>query len=304
MPKRTDLAVELRENIKESVDGVLCTEEMHDSFKITRVKIETNAAAEKIGKPVGSYITLEAVGHRLENEQLCSLGAELLARELDELIKKHNADSVLAVGLGNRFITPDSVGPKAVADILVTRHLKGEKEFADMNALPSVSAIAPGVLGLTGIETGEIVRGIKEHIAPRLIIAIDALAAQSVGRLGTTVQLSDTGICPGSGVGNNRRELSQKSLGVPVIAIGVPMVVDAATLTDNVLDIADEYVEKSSNGKLSSMVPSLSQEERAALIREALENNNLIVSPNDADALSRGAAMLIADGINRALYKL
>lgn len=304
MAKRTDLAVELRENLGEDIEGISCVEKMYGSFKVTHVKILTEGAAQKIGKPEGNYITIETDGMNREDEALRKEAADLLSKELDKLINKYKGESVLVVGLGNRYITPDSIGPEAVKGLFVTRHLKGEKAFSGAENLPSVSAIAPGVLGLTGIETGEIVGGINEHIRPALIIAIDALAAQKICRLGTTIQLSDTGISPGSGVGNNRKELSQKSMGVPVIAIGVPMVVDAATLTDNVLDIMDEHAAIHSNGKIQGVIPALTQSERAAFVREALEDKNMIVTPNDADMIAHQAAVIIAEGINKALYDL
>lgn len=303
MAIRTDLALECRELLTEEVSSITSTEETVDNIKITHVKIENEDGARKIGKPIGNYITIEIDSLQYESDELCDKASEIVCKELKKLIKSDNS-AVMVVGLGNRYITPDSVGPKCVSKIFVTRHLKDVKVENFSFDFRPVSAVAPGVLGITGIETEETISSITEKIKPDIIIAVDALAARDLKRLGTTIQISDTGINPGSGVGNNRKELSEKSLGVPVIAIGIPMVVDASTMTDSTIEIISNYINTHSDTPLFKMLGSISSEDRAKLIDEALrgKSENMIVTPNNVDVISEQAAQIIADGINMALH--
>ncbi|MBQ8808623.1 MAG: GPR endopeptidase [Clostridia bacterium] len=298
MSIRTDLVIECREMFAEEICGVESTRHDSDGITVTHVKVTTQEGAEKIGKPIGSYVTIEIKGMLQENEEICERGANALRDELKKLINISKEDSVLVVGLGNRYITPDSIGPKTVGKLTVTRHITKDAGNDLGFSIRPVSAVAPGVLGLTGIETGEIVKGVTRHVNPSLIIAVDALASRNLGRLGTTIQLCDTGISPGSGVGNNRQELSRQSLGVPVVAIGVPMVVDAATLA---VDIVESVSKNMPEGK--GAMASVS-EENLNLINSLLatNNKNMIVTPNDVDIISEQAASIIADGINMALH--
>ena len=282
MAIRTDLAIECREMFGAEIAGVESLVHDSDGITVTRVKVTTDEGAKQIGKPMGDYVTVEIDSMLLENEDVVDRISGAVCDELKKLILLKNTDSVLIVGLGNRYITPDSIGPKAVSKITVTRHITKEAQMGFDFNVRAVSAVAPGVLGITGIETGEIVKGVVEHIKPSLIIAVDALAARSMKRLGTTVQLSNTGICPGSGVGNNRKELTEKTLGVPVIAVGVPMVVDAVTLA---LDILGE---KEINSRVDSTLSDRSK--------------NMIVTMNDVDAISEKISTIIADGINMAIH--
>lgn len=273
---RTDLALELREMFAEEIMGVESLTHDSDGITVTHVKITNDEGAQKIGKPVGNYVTVEIEKSFFENDDVFDRGAKAVCDELKKLLSPMDLSSVLIVGLGNRYITPDSIGPKTVSKVTVTRHITKEGGAGYDFGIRPVSAIAPGVLGITGIETGEIVQGVKEKSNPSIIIAIDALAARSVDRLGSTVQLSDTGICPGSGVGNNRKELTEKTMGIPVIAIGVPMVVDVVTLATDIAR-ARESASVSDNIK------------------------NMIVTPNDVDSISEKISDIIAEAINEAL---
>lgn len=288
---RTDLAVEAREMYKGSLEGIESEREECGSIVVERVRITGDDAARRMGKPKGNYITITArdlsENDRDEYEEACMCVAE----ELREILKIDEKTPVLAVGLGNRHITADSIGPKSVAHLLVTRHLKEMMPDEVDESVRAVSAVAPGVLALTGIETSEIVRGVAEKVRPGLIIAIDALAARSMERLGRTIQIADTGINPGSGVGNNRKELSEKTLGVPVIAIGVPMVVDAATVAADCMEIISEKMRI--EGGSSRFMDIYNSTEPM--------NVNMVVTPKEVDSLSSRSARIIANGINLAL---
>lgn len=237
---RTDLALESKERCEadsEEIRGVLF-EELYDKERnvtITKVKIETENGAKSMGKPIGTYLTLEAPGLMIPDEGSHREISEVLAEQLKTLLGEQT-DSVLVVGLGNREVTPDALGPEVVGNLYITRHILreyGEYAFPEKK-VAAISGIVPGVMAQTGMETLEIIRGIISQTKPQLVIAIDALAARSVKRLGRTIQLANTGINPGSGVGNHRKGLNQETLGVPVIAIGVPTVVDAATIVYDV----------------------------------------------------------------------
>ena len=195
--------------------------EIDPNLKVTKVDIKNQNGEQAIGKPIGTYITIDIQKLRLAEEAEIQKSAEILSEELKEIINKHieSKDDILVVGLGNIYVTPDSLGPKVINDIDVTRHIiKYLPQYIDENSRP-VSAISPGVLGTTGIETLEILEGVVKEIKPKLLIVIDALASRSIERISSTIQLSDTGIVPGAGVGNTRKEISKNTLGIPVIAI-------------------------------------------------------------------------------------
>lgn len=283
MPVRTDLVLETHEMFAEEISGVESQQKDTDGITVTHVKITTPEGALKIGRPMGNYVTVEIKNLETEDEELCRRGAKAVCDELRKMIKIPADGSVLVAGLGNRYITPDSIGPKTVGKLTVTRHITKESGNGFDFDIRPVSAVAPGVLGLTGIETSEILLGVAERVKPDLIIAVDALASRKLSRLGTTVQICDTGISPGSGVGNNRNEISEKSLGVPVIAIGVPMVVDALTLATDILESVKGTVDEIKN----AMIP---------------DKKNMVVTPNDVDVISDQASEIIAEGINMALF--
>lgn len=270
MDYRTDLALERRELIKDSVpDGVSFEEEIIDEVKITRIEIKTNEGAAALSKPIGNYITLDLPPLRA-NPTECEKEIELISKELKPLIPK---GCVLVAGLGNHNITPDAIGPKTVEFTLSTRHVADT--MPQFNFRP-VAAVAPGVMGQTGIETRDVIRGICDKIKADCIIAVDALASKSTHRLGSSIQISDSGICPGSGVGNSRKELSEKTLGVPVIAIGVPTVVDALTVA---LDANEGEIKGQGADKLKG----------------------LMVTPREIDSLILSVSRVLALAIGRAL---
>lgn len=245
-PIRTDLALESKERLeaeKNEMRGVIFEEHFDEkrNVTITKVTIETENGAKAIGKPVGTYLTLEAPDMAVPDEGSHREVSEVLAEQLRALVKE-NMESVLVVGLGNREVTPDALGPEVIGNLYITRHILreyGEYAFPDKK-VAAISGIVPGVMAQTGMETLEIIKGIISETSPQLVIAIDALAARSVKRLGRTIQIADTGINPGSGVGNHRKGLNEETLGVPVVAIGVPLVVDAATIVYDVCQDADK----------------------------------------------------------------
>ncbi len=234
---RTDLADERRDiyrkaNKMEEIDGIQSQEEeFNKHIKKTKVNVTNETGEKAIGKPKGTYVTIDINNLKVAQEKEIEEAATCLSQEIKELIKKHIDEKaeILVVGLGNEYVTPDALGPKVIADIDVTRHiLQYMPQYLDENTR-SVTAISPGVLGTTGIETVEILKGIVDNIKPKLIIAIDALASRDLNRISKTIQLSDTGIIPGAGVGNKRNEISINTLNIPVIAIGVPTVVDSSS---------------------------------------------------------------------------
>lgn len=245
-PIRTDLALESKERLeaeKNEMRGVIFEEHFDEkrNVTITKVTIETENGAKAIGKPVGTYLTLEAPDMAVPDEGSHREVSEVLAEQLRALVKE-NMESVLVVGLGNREVTPDALGPEVIGNLYITRHILreyGEYAFPDKK-VAAISGIVPGVMAQTGMETLEIIKGIISETSPQLVIAIDALAARSVKRLGRTIQIADTGINPGSGVGNHRKGLNKETLGVPVVAIGVPLVVDAATIVYDACQDADK----------------------------------------------------------------
>ena len=239
--RRTDLADEAHALWKESagaetaLPGVKAREEEKNGCPVTRVDILDEAGARALGKPVGHYVTLDLTDLKNRADGAFSRSVEAVAGELSALLKDLPPDApVLVVGLGNRAITPDAVGPAATDHTLVTRHLV-EQVPEHFGHLRPVAALAAGVLGTTGMESGELAQAVAGRLSPAAIIAVDALASRSLSRVCTTVQLSDTGIVPGSGVGNHRKALDRHTLGVPVIAVGVPTVVDGATLALDLL---------------------------------------------------------------------
>ena len=235
---RTDLALEAKESVEEKnedIRGVRVEEsfEEESGIRITKVIIESKNGAKELGKPMGTYITLEAPDMAEPDEEYHSEISEELAKHVQALLPDTEGEkAVLIVGLGNREVTPDALGPNVVNNMLITRHIIKEygKAAYGREQVNLISAIVPGVMAQTGMEALEIVKGIIDETGPDVVIAIDALAARSTKRLNRTIQVTDTGIHPGSGVGNHRNAITQESLGVPVIAIGVPTVVDAATI--------------------------------------------------------------------------
>ena len=289
---RTDLALEaaamvLQTKSKEP-EGIEQSEYTEDGIRVSKVKITNEEGERLIGKPVGNYVTIEYNSDDLHNDTGADKIQKIFSCELKSLISAHKHKVIFVVGLGNRFITPDSLGPYVSDAIDVNRHL-----CSDKNLLCTVS---PGVLGITGIETGEIIEGISSRIKPDIIIARDALASRSMERICTTIQLADTGITPGAGVGNKRKELSYRTMGVPVIAIGVPTVVDAATVANDSVDILLEAL----GDGLEVQNTLLDGTHRYALIKKILNPyfGELIVTPSEIDSIIERVSKIIAGGIN------
>lgn len=232
---RTDLASERRDlykkanQVENEINGVESEEQqIDDNLRVERVKITNEEGEKAIGKPIGTYVTIDVKNLKIAQDEEIEKASNVLSEELKKIIDAHidKQGEILVVGLGNIYVTPDSLGPKVINDIEVTRHIINYLPQYVEEGTRMVSAISPGVLGTTGIETVEILKGIVDNINPKLLIVIDALASRSIERISSTVQISDTGIVPGAGVGNTRSEISQNSLGVPVVAIGIPTVVD------------------------------------------------------------------------------
>lgn len=295
---RTDLALEARESIAEADTGLhgVKVEEEYDKetdIKVTRVEIITKNGARAMGKPMGTYITIEAPGMLEPDEGFHREISEVIAAQLRQIIPEAETEQeILVVGLGNRDVTADALGPHVVDNLYVTRHIIKEYGKAAYNneKVNIVSSIEPGVMGKTGMEAAEIIKGVVEQTMPKVMIVIDALAARSTKRLNRTIQITDTGIHPGSGVGNNRNALTKESMGIPVIAIGVPTVVDAATIVGDALE------------KIISDEPD-------AEIHRYLENgrnaftelHNMYVTSKDIDAVIKRVGFTVSEGINMAL---
>ncbi len=302
---RTDLALEAREALtrrtREDIPGVLVETARDDEVLVTRVNITTPDAERIMGKLQGRYVTIEARGLRDKNTPLQEKVMKFLAEELTNLAELPAKAVILVVGLGNWNITPDALGPRAVDKVVVTRHLQGMLSPELKGGVRSVCAIAPGVLGITGMETAEIVHGIVGKIKPDLVICVDALAAASSHRVITTVQLADTGISPGSGVGNKRFGLNRQSLGVPVIAIGVPTVVHASTIA---MDTINTLQEHASFARYFKSMENLSDRDRQTIVRQVLPEmlGDLMVTPKEVDRLIEDIADVVAGGINQAMH--
>ncbi|GKX31140.1 germination protease [Vallitalea longa] len=305
---RTDLAIEAREMVSEEeteIKGIeVVVDELEDiDLSVTRVNILDDHGAKSLNKPIGSYITMECELMKQNAPEAHEEIVRELAKQLGDLAKVDKDTTVLIVGLGNRDVTPDSLGPRAVSNVLVTRHLF--KEFGEPDeddGLNKVSAIIPGVMGQTGMETFEIIQGIVNKIKPNLIIAIDALASRRTTRVNSTIQIADTGVHPGSGVGNRRKGLTEESLGVPVIAIGVPTVVDAATIVNDTMEelLIEMKKQAKENTDIVDMINSFNEQEKYQLIKEVLYPyvGNLFVTPKEIDAVIKRLSNIIASALN------
>lgn len=306
---RTDLAIEasaiLSKKPGEEIDGVSVESFSEGCVNVTRVKIENDCGAKAIGKPIGSYVTIECGEIRNGGGDVLEETKNVFARELKTLSDISDDSVVLVVGLGNRFVTPDALGPSVADGLCVTRHLFSEMPENVSDDLRSVCAVAPGVLGITGIETFEIIRGITEKVKPDLIIAIDALASRSMSRICTTIQLSDTGITPGSGIGNKRMGINEQTLGARVIAVGVPTVVDAATVANDAIELMMNSINENigHDTDIAKGISFLNDDNRYALIQQVLYPyvGNLIVTPKEIDSVIEEVGNVIAEGINRAI---
>lgn len=309
---RTDLALEEKERFESDnveIQGVILEEEYDDQceMRITRVKVETENGAKVMGKPVGVYLTLEAPNLAVPDEDYHREISLKLAEYLKELIGKEMLEreelSVLVIGLGNREVTPDALGPYVAEQVCVTRHIVKEygKYAMGMEHVKSVSAVVPGVMGQTGMESQEIVKGVVKETEPDLVIAVDALAARNSRRLNRTIQIADTGIHPGSGVGNHRNGLTRETMGIPVIAIGVPTVVDAATIVNDTMENFIEALESSKMLKgVGDVLKTYSNAEKYELVKELISPhlNGMFVTPKDEDEMVKQISYTISEALN------
>lgn len=298
---RTDLALENREiyrsaqKIEDEIPGIETEIDDSDSdILITKVKILSDEGANALGKPIGNYITIES---QMMNDEVENIDNKII-QKVSEIIKDIShlvkSDTVLVVGLGNGDVTPDALGPKVIENLQITRHLIEYAPEYVKEGTRAVSAIIPGVLGTTGIETSEIVKGIVDRINPNLVIVIDALASKNMDRIGKTIQISDTGIIPGSGVGNSRFAITKDVLGVPTIVIGVPTVVGVPTIVDEAIKyVIDKNEDETKKEELK----------QTNYMKEILENKkfDFMVTPKDIDDIISNLSSLVADSINMAL---
>ena len=310
---RTDLAMEQKERFESDhveVSGVVLEEEYDEEkeIKITTVRIETENGAKAMGKPVGTYLTLEAPNMAAADEGYHREISETLAGFLEKYMKdteenQEKGYSVLVVGLGNREVTPDALGPYVVDQLNVTRHIVQEygRYAVEKGGSRIVSAIVPGVMAQTGMESAEIIRGIVNETTPDLIMVIDALAARSTKRLNRTIQISDAGIYPGAGVGNHRSEITKDTMGIPVIAIGVPTVVDAATIVNDTMENFITALETSETLKGVGVVfQGYNSAEKYELVKELIAPhlNGMFVTPKDIDDTVRRISYTISEAMN------
>ncbi len=289
---RTDLAYESMQAAGTSFDfAEICKEEQKDGFGITRLCVSEDAHSTLLGKPMGNYVTVFCGEMHLLDDDVSKKLAEVLAGEIRTMCRSlcgrmpDRDFSVLVAGLGNEDITADAIGPRAVRKITATRHLRRfDSKLYDMVQKCEISALFTGVLGQTGIETVELVRGAAENVRPDLVLAIDALAARGVERLAATVQLCDSGISPGSGVGNARKAIDRQTVGVPVISLGVPTVVESSTLVYDALS-------RAGIGEVSEP------------LRGVLENGRrFFVAPKESDIITEKVSDLLAMAVDRAFH--
>lgn len=293
---RTDLAMEATEALgQQQIPGVNVVNEVIEGLKKTKVTITTPEGEQALGKKIGTYVTFEsdrmAKGDAVFDET-CS---KALADEIKAMAGDALNGVILVVGLGNRMVTPDSLGPAVCDKVFVTRHIHEYAPEAVDERMGNISAISPGVLGITGIETGEVIEGIVDRIKPSLVIAIDSLASRSMDRIRTTLQIGDSGIAPGAGIGNKRKALDRESLGMPVFAVGVPLVVYASTIAQDLVEASmaktpqDTRVQNRMRDIMSSMMD--------------VEGADMIVTPKEIDKVVQDLAGIIADALNLSLNR-
>ncbi len=291
MAIRTDLALELRDSIKsEHIPGILSTQR-HEEYNIlvTNVEVKSEIGQRTIGKPIGKYVTIEATEVLNRDLEVEDYIAKLLSEELKKMLPQDEDYTTLVVGLGNRDITPDALGCATAESLMVTRHIREYLPREVQEDVRSVCAITPGVLGVTGIESASIVKSIVDNVKPKVVVIIDSLASKSTQRIGTTFQITDTGISPGSGVGNKRIGLNTETLGAKVIAIGVPMVVYTSTIVNDII------LEMAQN--------SVKEQDLRALVEGVLPQNDMVVTPKEIDTMIKDVSGIIAKSLNMSLHK-
>jgi spore protease len=293
---RTDLAMEATEAYgQQQIPGVNVINEVVQGIKKTKVSITTAEGEKAVGKKIGTYVTFESKDMAKGDPNIDENCAKALAEEIKSMAGNALDGSILVVGLGNRMVTPDALGPEVCDLVFVTRHiLEYAPESIDAR-VGKVSAISPGVLGITGLETGEIIEGVVEHTKPTLIIAIDSLASRSIDRISTTLQIGDSGIAPGAGIGNKRKALDKETLGIPVLAVGVPLVVYASTIAHDLMEAA--------------MTKTLQDTKTQYRVQDILrgmsdvEGADMILTPKEIDKVIKDLARIISDALNISLHK-
>lgn len=311
---RTDLALEAKELAEvpggSPLPGILSNMTEDNGIKITELQVQNEQGASAIGKMVGHYVTLEVPGLRSGDTELQDRVATQFAKHFETFLERISVGKtarVLIVGLGNWNVTPDALGPIVVENTMVTRHFFELMPDQVAPGYRAVSAVAPGVLGITGIESSDIVHGIVERTKPDVVIAIDALASKALDRVNTTIQIADTGIHPGSGIGNKRKGLTKEILGVPVIAIGVPTVVYASTIVNHTLEMMEQHFNRASanTNQILGLLSGMEEQERLQLVKEVLEplGHNLLVTPKEIDQFIEDIGNIIASGLNAALHE-
>lgn len=311
---RTDLALEAKEMAEAPgggpIPGIQSETTEDDGITITQLHVQDEQGSQAIGKMQGHYVTIEVPGLRNGDTGLQDRVATQFAKHFEAFLERLSINKtarVLIVGLGNWNVTPDALGPIVVENVMVTRHYFELMPDQVAPGYRPVSAVAPGVLGITGIESSEIVHGIVDKTKPDLVIAVDALASKAVERVNTTIQIADTGIHPGSGIGNKRKGLTKEILGVPVIAIGVPTVVYASTIVNNTLEMMSSHFKKHSanSDQILGLVNQMEEAERLQLVKEVLSplGHDLLVTPKEIDEFIEDIANIIASGLNAALHE-
>ncbi|ADY56609.1 spore protease [Syntrophobotulus glycolicus DSM 8271] len=301
-----DLAVEahelLRGETNQDVPGVIEKKETFRHASVNTITITDQRGEKLLGRPQGNYVTLEVPEIKENNFEHHKKISEILAQKLSDLIRFHEKASFLIIGLGNRNATPDALGPKVVEKIMVTRHLFHYAPEEIKGNLRNVAAISPGVLGITGIETAEVIRGLVEHVKPDYVIAIDALAAGALDRIGSSIQLADTGINPGSGIGNFRKGLNEETLGCKVIGIGVPTVVNAAVIAHKTIE--ELFAEMETHPSLAQIYDEENEESIVSVMEKALSpfKDSLMVTPKEIDELIETTSRIIANALNMSIH--
>lgn len=311
---KTDMADERVDTYKRvnnltEIDGVKVKSKNDEIVTTTTVDVLNENGATALSKEIGKYITMEIKDIKYLEEKDKNKIINTLSNEIKNLIGEDKTKSILVVGLGNIYVTPDSLGPKVVQSVDITRHLINfAKDLVEPDTR-SVSALSPGVLGTTGIETSEIITSVCNEVKPDIVIAIDSLASSSINRLGTTIQLSNTGITPGAGVRNKREGINQNTLNVPVIAIGVPTVVDMATITseaiDKMVEVTTQKIENGDNSvskeQIERVINIFNDDNKYNMIANALDTDNFIVTPKEIDDVIQIVSDLISGGINMSI---
>lgn len=311
---KTDMADERVDTYKRvnnltEIDGVKVESKNDEIVTTTTVDVLNENGATALSKEIGKYITMEIKDIKYLEEKDKNKIINTLSNEIKNLIGEDKTKSILVVGLGNIYVTPDSLGPKVVQSVDITRHLINfAKDLVEPDTR-SVSALSPGVLGTTGIETSEIITSVCNEVKPDIVIAIDSLASSSINRLGTTIQLSNTGITPGAGVRNKREGINQNTLNVPVIAIGVPTVVDMATITseaiDKMVEVTKQKIENGDNSvkkeQIEKVINIFNDDNKYNMIANVLDTDNFIVTPKEIDDVIQIVSDLISDGINMSI---